>query len=405
MTRPTIRTLVAAHGNVNLRAVQDMLHGEDGLELAGIVANDADWATRAGFDADALLITCATAAGEILDLVSQETAARPDMPVVVLCTATHNGFVREAIQAGADDILLTEDMATSGPQVYMAFEKAMSRKSAPSHHAAQPDAGTGDLICVLGPKGGTGKTLTAANLSLALAAEGKRVALVDLDLQFGDLGLVLGLSPERSIFDLVASGGTIDAQKLDGFLAKHRSGTRVLLAPTRPDHASAVTPDFLRELYPVMRSMFDYVIVDTPPGFTPEVITTIDSASSVCLIGMLDTPSLKNAKLGAETLDLMGYPVERIRIVLNRADTSVGVTHADVVAVLGRAPDVLVPSSRDVVRAVNAGEPIVAASPRSEAAKAFRALAATYLADSARRTPVERRRRDRRRGSIAGIKG
>jgi pilus assembly protein CpaE len=158
-------------------------------------------------------------------------------------------------------------------------------------------------------------------------------------------------------------------------MAEHSSGAHVMLAPIRPDQAASITVDFLRELYPVLTSSYDYVVVDTPPGFTPEVIATIDSSTTICVVGMLDTPSLKNTKLGIETLELMGYPLGRVRFVLNRADTSVGISHADVVAVLGRAPDVLVPSQREIVRSVNAGEPIVASSPRSEPARAFKALA------------------------------
>jgi pilus assembly protein CpaE len=113
------------------------------------------------------------------------------------------------------------------------------------------------------------------------------------------------------------------------------------------------------------------------------VIASIDSATAICMIGMLDALSLKNSRLGLETLELMGVPRERIRIVLNRADTNVGVSHADVVHVLGRAPDVLVPSSRDVVRSVTQGTPIVSSAKRSEPAKAFRALADLYMSQAA----------------------
>jgi pilus assembly protein CpaE len=314
------------------------------------------------------------------------------MPVVVICAAAPNGSVRQVLEAGADDIIIAGG-GCSGADVFFAIEKAMTRKATPVADHKR----TGELICVLGPKGGTGKTLTASNLGVALAAEGHTVCLVDLDLQFGDLGLVLGLRPERSIFDLVASGGTLDSEKLGAFLTRHDSGVQVLLAPTRPDQASAVTPEFLRDLYAVMRRRFDYVVVDTPPGFTPEVIATIDGSSGVCLIGTLDVPSLKNAKLGAETLELMGYPTERVRVLLNRADTTVGVSHADVVSVLGRAPDVLVPSHRDVVRSVNAGEPIVRANPRSEAAKAFRALAQVFAGE---RDAAPARKRLRRRALV-----
>jgi pilus assembly protein CpaE len=95
---------------------------------------------------------------------------------------------------------------------------------------------------------------------------------------------------------------------------------------------------------------------------------------------MLDALSLKNTKLGLETLELMGYDPERTKLVLNRADSRVGITHDDVVAILGRSPDVLVPSDREIPRAVNGGTPIVAANARSDAAKAFRTLASAYTA-------------------------
>jgi pilus assembly protein CpaE len=140
--------------------------------------------------------------------------------------------------------------------------------------------------------------------------------------------------------------------------------------------------------------MSDYVIVDTPPGFTPEVITSIDSSSDVCLIGMLDSLSLKNTKLGLETLELMGYAEEHTRLVLNRADSRVGITAADVTEIVGRSPDILIPSARDVTRSVNEGIPIVQAQPRSEAARAFRSLAALYgRAENGKASSNGRRRR------------
>ena len=124
--------------------------------------------------------------------------------------------------------------------------------------------------------------------------------------------------------------------------------------------------------------MHDYVVVDTPPGFTPEVIAAIDSSSHVCMIGMLDSLSLKNTKLGLETLDLMGYDPGRISLLLNRADTRVGITQEDVEAIIGRAPEVFVPSDRQIPISVNDGTPIVLADDRSEAARSFRALADLY---------------------------
>jgi pilus assembly protein CpaE len=124
--------------------------------------------------------------------------------------------------------------------------------------------------------------------------------------------------------------------------------------------------------------MADAVIVDTPPGFTPEVIATIDVSAEICMVGMLDSLSLKNTKLGLETLDLMGYDTEKLTLVLNRADSRVGITPDDVSTIIGRVPDVLVPSDREIPRSVNEGIPIVASKQHSGAAKAFRKLADRY---------------------------
>jgi pilus assembly protein CpaE len=234
------------------------------------------------------------------------------------------------------------------------------------------------MITVLGPKGGAGKTLVSCNLGVALAEAGHRVVLLDLDLQFGDVGLALGVPPGKTIYELVMSGGALDAEKLSAYLATHESGLRVLLAPSRPDQASAVSVGFLRELFDVLRASADFVIVDTPPGFTPEVIAAIDAADDLCVVGMLDSLSLKNTKLGLETLELMGVEPERIRLVLNRADSRVGITREDVQAVTGRPPDVLIPSHRDIPRSVNEARPIVGSQPGSDAARAFKSFADSY---------------------------
>jgi pilus assembly protein CpaE len=139
-----------------------------------------------------------------------------------------------------------------------------------------------------------------------------------------------------------------------------------------------VTVDFLRDVFTPLWSMSAYVIVDTPPGFTPEVIAAIDASTNVCIVGMLDSLSLKNTKLGLETLELMGYNPDQISLVLNRADTRVGISHEDVEAIIGRSPDVLIPSDRQIPISINEGVPIVIADERSEAARAFQKLAGTY---------------------------
>ena len=180
------------------------------------------------------------------------------------------------------------------------------------------------------------------------------------------------------MYDLAISGGSLDQDKLTDYVMQHETGVDVLLAPARPDQASAITIELLRDVLVIARAHYDFVIADTPPGFTAEVISTIDASDALVMVGTLDSLSLKNTKLGLETLQLMDYDEEKIQLVLNRADTRVGISHHDVVAVLGSQPDIFIPSDREIPRAVNEGVPITLSRPQSYAAAAFHELAALF---------------------------
>jgi pilus assembly protein CpaE len=384
-----MKTLVALDAGVDRDAVSAALPDE--IHLLGIVDGlDESWSVLQETAADLLIIACAGYSERALFLIDSSRRQRPERPVVVFADGSPNGFVRRVFEMGGDDVVTLPE---SPETVRFSLEKALARKLG---SAVASGASIGALICVLGPKGGAGKTLVACNLAVSLAETGKRVALVDLDLQFGDVGLALGLAPDKTIADLARAGGSLDGDKVGAYLTRHASGVDTLLAPTRPDHAAWVTVEFLKDLYSTLRATHDYVVVDTPPNFTPEVIVSIDTSSRVCLVGTLDTLSLKNTKLGLETLDLMGYDAERIALVLNRADSRVGLERDDVVAVLGRTPEIEIPSDRQVPRSINEAVPLVQSKERSEAARAFRKLAELYADVGSRPTvaaPVETGRR------------
>jgi pilus assembly protein CpaE len=384
MTPLQINALVAHEPGMASGWIADHIPAGSGITVTGIVGELSPISGEVQTsDADVLVVACAHEPETALALVQWWTVNRPHRPVVVLYPDSSNGFVGEAFSAGADDLIVMQaGYETSGDasrELVFALHKAVARKSTP----AENGNGRGSMICVLGPKGGTGKTVTCCNLGIALAEAGKRVVLVDLDLQFGDLALSLGLSPEGTLYDLAVAGGSLDAGKVESYLVEHASGARVLMAPTRPDQASTVKIEMLKDIFAVLRGSYEYVIVDTPPGFTPEVIASIDASSHTCMVGTLDAPSLKSTKLGLETLELMGYEMQRVRLVLNRADSSVGISHSDVLSILGRPPDVLVPSHRDVTRSVNEGIPVVVSRKGAEASKAFRALATAYVSAGA----------------------
>ncbi|HEY6150807.1 MAG TPA: AAA family ATPase [Gaiellaceae bacterium] len=372
MSAGTIRALVAVDSDVDPRLVEGAFPVGSPVQAAGIVEGlERSWSVLEESAADLLVIACAGYSERALYLIEAASKQRADRPVVVLFFGTPDGFLHRAFEMGADDLVT---MPASPEDVEFALRKVMARR-----RGTIAGGTTNPMICIVGPKGGTGKTLTACNLAVALAEKGKRSIVVDLDLQFGDVGIAMGLSPDRTIYDLARVGGSLDPDKAEDFLTSHPSGARVLLAPSRPDQAGTVTVEFLRELYAALRTRHDFVIVDTPPGFTPEVIASIDLASDLLVVGMLDALSLKDTKLGLETLSLMGVSPDQIRLVLNRADTSVGIKRSEAEAILGRTPDVFVPSDRQIPRATTDGQPIVVANGRAEAARAFHALADLYV--------------------------
>lgn len=340
-----------------------------GVKVVGIAESFDEAQARLGNDADAVLVI---AVGHQLDAVLRfiEVARReqPDRPVVVIGSDMTDEFTRRVFAAGVDDMLV---LPVAPDEALFTLQKAVARR------AGTEGGGFSEapLICVFGPKGGTGKTVTATSLAVALAQIGRSVALVDLDLQFGDVGLCLGVPPETTIFDLIQAGGSLDEEKLNGFMPVHSSGVRLLLAPRLPDQAEVVSVEFLHTLYATLRRMVEYVVVDTPPGFTAEVIATIDDATTVCAVGTLDLLSLKDTGIGLDTLDLMGFPHENIKLILNRAGSLVGITEEQVRSHWRREPHIRVPSDREIVRAVNAGLSILVTKPQSEAAEAFRELA------------------------------
>jgi pilus assembly protein CpaE len=376
-SRP-VKALLAVEPGVDADSVRDSLPGGEEFSVVDVVTSGEDalnW-LRHGI-ADLLLVACAGYSDRALLLLDAVSRQNPDLSVMVLGHGSPNGFLKRAFEAGADDIVM---LPATPEQIHFEIHKLMVRRQGALSPVAAEDS---RLVCILGPKGGTGKTLTSTNLSVSLAQRGQSVALIDLDLQFGDVALCLGLPPERTVYDLAQSPGSLDWDKLQAFLAAHSSGVSTLIAPRRPDQASAVGAELLREIYGILRANFDWVVVDTPPGFTAEVITSIDNSTEIVMVGMLDSLSLKNTKLGLETLELMKYDPDHIYLLLNRAHSRVGISQSDVEAVLGRTPDVFIPSDREIPRTVNEGIPIVVARPQSEPAEAFGRLADILLGETA----------------------
>ena len=230
-------------------------------------------------------------------------------------------------------------------------------------------------------KGGCGKTTLATNLAALLGSAGRgSVVLVDLDLSFGDVGIALQLFPTHTIADAVPIGADLDGPALLSLLTPHRSGLQALVSPLEPSSAETITTDLVVRILDLLSELFDYVIIDTPPALNDNVLATFDKSDVVAVMATLDIPALKNLKLTLETLDLIAFPRERLAVVLNRADSKVGLAIGEVEKTL-KAPIVAqIPSSRDVPASTNRGVPLSTEDPKHPVSLAIRQFVDQYVA-------------------------
>jgi pilus assembly protein CpaE len=243
--------------------------------------------------------------------------------------------------------------------------------------SAPADDRPGRIITVFSAKGGCGKTVLSTNLAAALATTGPEVALVDLDLNFGDVAIMLQLYPTRTIQD-AAAAGELDAVTLRSYLTPHQTGIWALVAPTEPTVADTVSASSVATILKLLRSGFGYVVVDTPTVLSDQVLAAFDESDTIVLLATLDVPSIKNLELTLQTMEQLRYPRSRILLVVNRADSRVGLRVPDVERLLGRPVDATIPSSRSVPLSVNKGSPIILEEPRGNVAEAIRRVAGRF---------------------------
>lgn len=314
----------------------------------------------------------------------------PATSVILIRRRVDTSVLAEALRSGMREVIEERDLAGLG----QAVTRAAQVWEALHGPAALTVGEHGRQITVFSPKGGVGKTTMAVNLSLALQRDGNEVCLVDLDLGFGDVAITLQLFPARTLADAIPLEAGLDIESLEALLTPHRQGIQTLVAPVQPDAKDAIPASLVGKVLRLLRSRFDYVVVDTAPSFDEHVLQAIDETDELVLVTTLDVPTLKNVKIAVETLDLLNFPKERRRLVLNRADEKVGLTADKVESTLGMPIAASIPTSPQVASATNAGEPILAAQPKHIVSKAISALAAELEGTSTGEVdPPEERRR------------
>ncbi|MGH8970767.1 MAG: AAA family ATPase, partial [Actinomycetes bacterium] len=361
--------------------------GPDSLVLPSLDALRRHLDTQ--FTEDAVVLGPTVDLGAALALAENLRVTRPSVAVILVRRRVDTSVLSDALRAGVFEVAEERDLAGLNSAVRRARDLARQlRETVGTLTPSGETSSRGTLVTVFSAKGGCGKTTLATNLAAALADRGRReVCLVDLDLAFGDVAIALQLFPAHTIADALPLAGNLDASAVTSLLTPHSPGLTTLVAPIEPGTAESIPATLVASILRLLKQQFDYVVVDTPPAFDDHVLAAFDQSDLVSLIATLDIPALKNLKLTLETLDLLNYPRERWRIVLNRADSKVGLALNEVEKTL-KAPIVAqIPSSRDVPASINRGVPIVLDDPKHPVSQAIKTFGEREVVAGA--TPIE----------------
>ena len=292
--------------------------------------------------------------------------------VVTLLVSSKDGSnvpVRDVVRTGASDLI---PFPSAAQTIRAALERAVDMAGILEGHVASKGEGTqiGKAYTITSPTGGSGKTFFATNLAYELAVRtGKRVGIVDLDFQFGEVSTALRLRPKYTIYDVLQSReGTGDSLKhqLREYMARTPHGIEVLAAPNEPHEADVITSPEVTSILSIAKELYHYVIIDTPAALSEPVLAAFDLSERLIALATLDLPSIKNLGVFLNTLDRLKIPQDGVSLVMNKAERDVGLSPGEVQRLFPQGFKGILPYSKDVSRSFNTGVPVLEQSPGSE---------------------------------------
>jgi pilus assembly protein CpaE len=345
-----------------------LLSFESDIEVVGAASSGEEAVDLTGkLQPDILLMDINMPGMDGIATTERVSATYPLTSIIMMSVQGEADYLRRSMLAGAREFLVkpfsSDELTASIRQVHIREKQKRGRMVVPAAGATPTDGGKkdGKVVTLFAPKGGVGRTTLAVNLAVAMAGEQRQtVTLVDGSFQFGDVGVLLNLNPKnKSIIDVVADPSSTDEDLVDTTLINHSTGIKVLLAPPSPEMAELITVDQVRRMMNRLRETNDFTVVDLWPHFNDVSLALLDMSDVILTILTLEITNIKNIRLFLEVAEQLGYG-DRLKLVLNRADSAFGIRVADVENSVGRKIDhQVVSDGRTVVYALNRGVPFV----------------------------------------------
>ncbi|MCD6289253.1 MAG: AAA family ATPase [Anaerolineae bacterium] len=383
MEQAPIRVLIVSNAPDLLDRLLHVLIRQEDMTLVGLVQSLEDAIDQARRTSPDIVLVGEKLEGEE-DRLRRLAIQAPLASVIALCPREDTLCAQRALLAGARAFVpnpFTDDeLCTVIREVYEveAERRARLSQQASSETTTEPaPAPRGQLIGLLSPKGGAGRSTIAANLALLLRQEtGKEVALVEARRTLGDLDTMLNLVPNSTLADLGPDASSVDEAMLDMVLLRHSSGIRVLLAPSKIDEQRAPDPAGFEHILDQIQQRFDYVVADAGPLTDPYVSVILQRADRLLVVVTPEMPALQRAALFLDAARQHGFPTERLDLILNRATARGGVAQQDVQERLGVQEVLAIPDDvPSITYSTNQGVPLALSYPKSAVSTALKRLA------------------------------
>jgi len=391
-----IKVLIADDEKEICESLRRLLQLEEDIEVVG-EANDGKKAVSLtkSLKPDIVLMDINMPVLDGIKATEEISLNLPSSAVIIVSVQDEQEYLRKAMSVGAQEYLVKgfapDELINAIHRVKEFQDRRKPRLVEVSKE--EPFPPEAKVITVFGTKGGVGRSLIATNLAVSLREELKgEVVIVDLDLQFGDIAMMLNLTPKFTISDLTPNLENLDKEVLKDYLTSHSSGVKVLASPSKPAEAERVGKEVVEKVLELLKESYGFIIIDTVPSFEDIVLTALDFSDLILLLATLDLPTIKNTKLALETMSSLKYPPEKIRLVLNRSDSHTGLKLSDIEGSLHYKVSSFIPSDgKLVVPSVSRGVPFVSSNPESEISKSIRELV-HLVSGEVVKTKVEERR-------------